>query len=100
MNKNCDNCYWKNYSDRWCIYEYKKPIENICKQHDFVCDECDRGQSEYKYKEKYYCWDCLIKKFEIEESTEISYYKNGEYIGNDSNFQEVIKNLNKDIEIL
>lgn len=36
MLKDCDNCYWQCYKNKWCIHEEVKPIENVCEKHSFV----------------------------------------------------------------
>lgn len=101
MNESCDNCYWKFCGHiKWCAYENFKPNENKCVNYNATCDECNGEQTEYKYNGKYYCWDCLMKKFKVEEHTMVSYYKGGEYLGNEDDWDEVIRNLNEDIEIL
>lgn len=90
MDKNCNNCYWKRLnSESFC--EFKK--NNNCKRHEFVCDKCMSNTAEYKYKNKYYCSDCILNEFEVEECTTTQYYMNGECIGDDSDFDLVIENL-------
>ena len=46
------------------------------------------------------CTNCLLKEFEVEESTITHYYVRGEYIGSDEDMDEVILNLDDDIEEL
>ncbi|EDT26111.1 hypothetical protein ACV3P9_14875 [Clostridium perfringens] len=96
MKKSCENCYFMP-KDGICFFE-KDLKENICENYTEIC-ECG-SQAEYKYKGKYYCTDCLLKKFEIEEYTTTEYYMNGDYLGNDDDMSEVIRNLNEDIEEL
>lgn len=68
MNKNCDNCYWKFYgSGKWCAYEKDRIKDNSCINHAYKCEICNEEQREYKYAGKYYCSNCLIKKFEVED---------------------------------
>jgi hypothetical protein len=99
MNKNCDNCYWKWYENKFCIYNESKPIENICDKHMYLCCECGLG-TEYKYNNKFYCGDCLLKEFDVTESTTIHYCLDGEYLGSNDDFQEVIRMLDSSIEEL
>lgn len=98
--KNCDNCYWKNYKDKFCFDKEYKPVENVCDKHSFLCEKCDSSDAEYKYKGVHYCSECIINAFGVEESTVTHYYHDGEYLGNDEDFNEVISNLNIDIEFL
>ena len=100
MLKDCDNCYWKGYKNRFCIYEEVKPSENVCEKHNFICKKCDDEEAEYKFKGKYVCIDCLLKEFEVEESTTTHYYLQGEYIGSDDDMDEVILNLDDSIKKL
>lgn len=100
MCKSCDNCYWKHYTDMWCLYNPNKPKKNICENHHYICCECESDKSEYKYNEKYYCIDCLLKKFEVEAWTQTHYSIRGEYLGSDEDMDEVIQSLDSGIEEL
>ena len=100
MLKDCDNCYWRGYKNSWCVHERNKPIANTCEMHSFTCVKCDDDISEYKFKGEYVCTNCLLKEFEVEESTITHYYVRGEYIGSDEDMDEVILNLDDDIEEL
>ena len=100
MNKSCDNCYWTPFGEKWCICNTSKPTENFCDEHDFSCSECDSDRAEYKYKDKYYCLDCLLKEFNVEEYTVTHYHIDGSSLGSDDDMTEVIENISKEIEIL
>lgn len=99
MSKSCDNCYWRPYLDDWCVYKINEPQECICNEHAYVCCECD-DKSEYKYKDKYYCLDCLLKEFDVEEYTTTHYHIDGRPLGSDEDMSEVIENLDGNIKIL
>lgn len=98
MDKNCDNCYWKDYADKHCIYKESRPNKNICDKHDFVCDTCG-DFAEYKHNEKYYCSDCLMGQFDLTEVTITKYYDSdtGEYLGSDEDIEEVFIKLGAEI---
>lgn len=98
--KNCNNCYWQGYKNQWCIYEYKEPVKKVCEKHNFICEDCEGEQAEYTHEGKKYCCSCLLKKFKVEESTTTHYYLNGEYLGSDEGFEEVVENLDDGIELL
>lgn len=100
MNKSCENCYWTLYGDKWCVSQINKPTENICGNHNFICSECNSDKSEYQYKGKYYCLDCLLKEFNVEEYTVTHYHIDGSPLGSDDDMTEVIENLDREIEIL
>jgi reverse gyrase len=98
MDKNCSNCYWEGYKDMFCIYEKEKPVEETCNKHSYMCIECDSEIASYKYKGKYYCQDCLLKQFNIEDYTVTHYMRDGEYLGSDEDIDQVINNLCEEIE--
>ena len=98
MDKKCDNCYWEGFKDMFCAYEKNKPNESICNKHSFEC-ECG-SIAEYEFEGKYYCSDCLLKEFEVQESTTTHYYLNGEHIGSDDDLSEVIYKLDENIKDL
>lgn len=96
MSKSCDNCYWEGYKNMFCINKVDRPVENICNKHSWQCT-CE-DIANYKYKGKYYCSECLLKEFDVEESTTTHYYLDGEHIGTDEDMDEVIRNLDNSIE--
>lgn len=99
MNRNCENCYWKGFRDKWCVYSQEQPEECTCNYHDFTCFECESENSSYKYKGKYYCNDCLLKQFNVYEEEVTNYYsEDGEFLGSSNNMDEVIKSLSDEIE--
>lgn len=100
MLKTCDNCYWKGYKNKWCFYQEKMPKEYICNEHNFICQRCDSTDADYNFKGEYVCSECLLKEFEVEESTTTHYYLQGEYIGSDDDMDEVILNLDDSIKRL
>ena len=58
-----------------------------------ICSECGTEWTEYFYEkdEKMICEDCL---FEVEQlDSERRYFLDGEYIGCDSNIEEVYHNI-------
>lgn len=89
MERNCDNCRWL-LTHSFCKKD--NPNDNICEEHNFICKSCG-GIATYKYKGEFYCSDCVIGQFDVEEETVTRYYLNGEYIGNSDNFDEIIDNL-------
>lgn len=95
MERKCDNCYWKDYKNKFCINKESRPCENICNRHSFICEG---SNGDYKYKGKHYCGECILSIFDVEESTTTHYYHNGEYLGDSDDFNEVISNLDRDIE--
>ena len=89
----CGKCYWL-LSTGECVNEL---INSKCefKGRGEVCDE-DVG--DFKYKGKLYCIDCLLEKFNVSQETVTRYYsEDGELLGDDNNFDEVIETL-KEIE--
>lgn len=93
--KDCSNCYWKLENDqKWCWYKENKPKNNIC---DLYNSKCECGDiATYRYKDKNYCAECLLKEFDVEENKIIEYYLDGEYLGNSDDINEVIDNLEDD----
>lgn len=98
MINNCDNCYWKDYEDKFCIRKKHRPIENICNAHNPLCSKCNNTEAICKYKEEYYCEDCIIAEFQLETAEIVEYYKDGTYLGNDGDIDEVISNINEEID--
>lgn len=89
----CDKCFWllstgecvKINNDREC--EFKE-----------CCSVCGCSSSDFKYKGKSYCSDCLLEEFNVSQETVIRYYsEDGEFLGDDDNFDKVIEAL-KEIE--
>lgn len=100
MEKNCKSCYWRDHRGDWCINSVYEPIESECDSHSFNCSKCKMDISEYKYNNKPYCSDCIMKEFKVEESTTTHYHLDGEYLGDDNDYDSVICNLDDSIESL
>ena len=90
--KNCDNCYWKDYKGKHCVYQEVKPEENVCEEHSYKC-QCGDDEAVVKYDGVPYCQECLFKSLEIEESTTTQYWWDGEYIGSDDDTDKVMENI-------
>lgn len=50
------------------------------------------------YQGEGYCSQCIIEKFNVEESTTTYYYLDGRELGSDDDIDEVVINLSDDIE--
>lgn len=99
MKDNCSNCYCKYIDEkRHCAWSSKEPVNQICEEFVPMCS-CDE-EALYKYEGEYYCTECLLDKFDVEEYTKTIYCKNGRYLGDDDSMSEVIENLDEDIEEL
>lgn len=98
----CKECYWKEKGKisekRWCAFKEKEP--DTCKYMQYQCEECEEDEAEYEYKGQKLCSGCLIKTFELQEATTTHYYRDGEWLGSDDDFDEVIENLDEDIKKL
>ncbi|HHD2753247.1 TPA: hypothetical protein ACOTG0_002056 [Clostridium perfringens] len=96
----CDNCYWKyEGTEEHCVYRNEEPEEKTCDEYSSSCSSCDDG-AEYVYEGECYCSQCIIEKFNVEESTTTYYYLDGKELGSDDDIDEVIRNLSDDIEAL
>lgn len=97
MKHNCKECYWYSKEEENCSIEVNDK-EN-CQHFGGKCDWCG-WEGEYKYQNKYYCFDCLMKLFGVETYIETHYHVGYRYLGSDGDIKEVIKNLDESIEIL
>lgn len=97
MNNTCKSCYWKR-PDGGCT-RHQSMSKDACEKYNPICKR-EEDVAEYKYKGEYYCANCILEKFNVEESTIINYYRDGEYIGSDEDMEEVVGNLDIEIEIL
>lgn len=105
MKKTCDNCrmlYKDRYNDSYFCAKHpltnNKPTE-VCEYHSYSCHNC-HSDGDYLYNKKLYCLECLFKELDVEECVSISYYRDGEYLGEDDDIAEVLENLNEDIIML
>ncbi|MDK3122635.1 hypothetical protein EHZ13_15100 [Clostridium perfringens] len=98
MNKSCLECYFKYSDPEGCTWGEECFGKEICNKYTRKCCECS-DQANYKYNGKYYCTDCLLEKFDIEEEKTTRYYLGTRYLGDDD-IDTVVKNLNKDIRKL
>lgn len=61
------------------------------------CERCGSDYAESYYKDKYsdeiICEECLLELDGITTSTETYYFLDGEYIGSDCNYSELIENI-------
>ena len=62
-----------------------------------MCRECEEI-SVYKYNDEYWCQECLLKQFNVEEHIVTHYYIDGEFLGSDDNIEGVIHNIDSDIK--
>lgn len=89
----CDKCVWL-LSTGECVNAL---INSEC-EFKGRCEVCDEDVGDFKYKGKLYCIDCLLEKFNVSQETVTRYYsEDGELLGDDNNFDEVIETL-KEIE--
>lgn len=98
----CDDCYWLSYDNKECIYNKTNDISNKideCKDFSKKCEECKIDMAEFKYNDKMVCKDCLLEKIELEEISTISYYYNGEYVGDDNDVEEVYDFIEENFDV-
>lgn len=89
----CDKCYWLLSTGK-CA----RALNNSECEFKRRCEVCDEDAGDFKYKGKLYCRDCLLEKFNVSQETITRYYsEDGELLGDDDNFDEVIETL-KEIE--
>lgn len=89
----CDKCYWLLSTGK-CA----RALNNSECEFKRRCEVCDEDVGDFKYKGKLYCRDCLLEKFNVSQETVTRYYsEDGELLGDDDNFDEVIETL-KEIE--
>lgn len=66
MEKSCSNCFWKYslFYPGYCVFSDEEVKEKICEKHkyDKWCN-CGKLATE-KYKDKYYCGDCLVQELD------------------------------------
>ena len=58
------------------------------------CKKCGTSKNEthfYKYFNELYCFDCLLEEMGIETYTEIHYSLDNEYLGDDDDIIDVLK---------
>lgn len=87
--KTCDNCIWKFHGkNTWCYYENNKPTKNICREHDYECDNHDCHMSaEFEFKGKKLCERCSFLELGIAIRTVRQYYSEDYecFLGDDDN---------------
>lgn len=105
--KQCNTCYWKENntdSNRHCGFQDEIPITKYCEEYNRKCEHCSwefQGKqrynniAEFKYKNDYYCENCMSDKLGIEkrECTTYDYYDvHGNYLGNsnDINLENIL----------
>lgn len=89
----CDKCYWLLSTGK-CA----RALNNSECGFKRRCEVCDKEVGDFKYKGKLYCRDCLLEKFNVSQEIVTRYYsEDGELLGDDNNFDEVIEAL-KEIE--
>ena len=89
----CDKCFWLLSTGECAI-----ALANSECEFKRRCEVCDEDVGDFKYKGKLYCRDCLLEKFNVSQETVTRYYsEDGELLGDDNNFDEVIETL-KEIE--
>lgn len=89
----CDKCYWL-LSNGKCA----RALNNSECEFKRYCEVCNEYTGDFKYEGKLYCRDCLLEKLNVSQETVTRYYsEDGELLGDDNNFDEVIETL-KEIE--
>ena len=89
----CDKCFWLLSTGK-CM---KALADSECEFRE-RCEVCDYGGGDFKYKGRLYCTDCLLEELNVSQETVTRYYsEDGELLGDDDNFDEVIEAL-KEIE--
>ena len=89
----CGKCYWLLSTGKCARALYNSECEFKRR-----CEVCGKDDGDFKYKGKLYCRDCLLEKFNVSQETVTRYYsEDGEFLGDDDNFDEVIETL-KEIE--
>lgn len=89
----CDKCFWLLSTGK-CV----RIITGSECEFKECCSVCGCSSSDFKYKGKSYCSDCLLEEFNVSQETVIRYYsEDGEFLGDDDNFDKVIEAL-KEIE--
>ena len=89
----CDKCFWLLSTGK-CA----RALANSECEFKRRCEVCGEDAGDFKYKGKLYCIDCLLEKFNVLQETVTRYYsEDGELLGDDNNFDEVIETL-KEIE--
>lgn len=91
MDKSCNNCYWHSAIDGDECIKKLKPEERECEGHSYEC-ECG-NEAEYISDNEFYCTDCLIQSFSLDESTETHYSLDGTYLGSNDDMDEVIDGI-------
>lgn len=89
----CNKCFWS-----LSVGKCARALTNSKCEFKRYCEVCDEDVGDFKYKGKLYCIDCLLEKFNVSQETVTRYYsEDGELLGDDDNFDEVIETL-KEIE--
>ncbi len=94
----CNECYYGRYADVCLLTKQIIPVED-CSRFKEICCDCE-SEAEVIYRGYHYCIDCVMEQFDLEESTTISYYKDGEFLGDSDDMHEVIENLSSEIEFI
>lgn len=103
MDKTCNNCYWRNEHapEETCCVSFAIPKDNTCEHFAFECNECKDEIAEMEYNNKKYCEDCLKEELEIEIVPIMTYWRNGECIGDDSEgFASILQKVNGSVKEL
>ncbi|MBI6052334.1 hypothetical protein [Clostridium perfringens] len=95
MEKSCLTCFFKYPGG--CTWSERSFGKEICDKYIRECCKCHKSQADYKFKGQYYCIDCVLSFFDIEEERTTKYYLKDRYLGDDNNIEKVIDNLNEDI---
>lgn len=99
MCNSCSNCYCKyENSENFCAWNSKEPVDKMCDEFVHMCS-CE-GEALYKYKGEYYCFECLLGEFGVDQFIQTFYYLDCEELGSDDDLNEVIRKLSDDIEEL
>lgn len=100
MSKSCLTCYFKYPDPDGCTWGEKCFGKEICDKYSRICYGCHKNQADYKYKGVYYCADCILGQFDIEEERTTKYYLRDRYLGDDNDIDNVINNINEGIKRL
>lgn len=93
----CDKCLWLLSTGK-CVKVLTNSECEFKRRFKRRCEVCDKEVGDFKYKGKLYCIDCLLEKFNVSQEIVTRYYsEDGELLGDDNNFDEVIEAL-KEIE--
>lgn len=94
MCKSCDNCFWRlGRKNLHCHFNSEVPEDNVCSCHDYTCEECKLSCAEYMVHGKKLCRHCMVIEAELEDHEVTMYFRDGEYLGDSDNFEEVVCQL-------